>query len=70
MRDSSMIEEDPVIIELNILHDRQMLQLERLTDDERRRVSNLLAECVPELARFEPEFRSPADHEWIARGER
>jgi hypothetical protein len=45
-----MKDEDPMIVSLNVSHDRQLLQLDRLTEDERRTVSNLLAKCEARLA--------------------
>ena len=45
-----MTDEDPVIVRLNVSHYRSLLQLDRLTEIERRRVANLLAECEAQLA--------------------
>lgn len=45
-----MTDEDPVIVRLNASHYRSLLQLDRLTESERRTVANLLAECEAQLA--------------------
>jgi hypothetical protein len=50
-----MDKEDPVIVQLNVLHYRRLLQLERLTEGERRTVGNLIAECEAQLAAIKPE---------------
>jgi hypothetical protein len=43
-------DEDPVIVRLNVSHYRHLLKLDRLTESERRTVTNLLAECEAQLA--------------------
>jgi hypothetical protein len=49
-----MKDEDPVIVRLNVSHYRQLLQLDRLSEGERRTVSNLLAKCEARLAAAKP----------------
>ncbi len=54
-----MIDEDPVIVQLNVSHYRHLLQLDRLTERERMTVADLLAECEVQLAAAQPEPTSP-----------
>jgi hypothetical protein len=52
-----MSDEDPVIMRLNVSHYRNLPQLDRSTESERRTVTNLLAECEAQLAVCKPEFK-------------
>lgn len=55
-----MTDEDPAIVRLNASHYRSLLQLDRLTESERRTVADLLAECEVQLAAAVPELKRPS----------
>jgi hypothetical protein len=61
-----MTDEDPVIVRLNVAYYQSLLQLDRLTEGERRTVANLLGECETKLAAATPELKQPQPNAVLA----